>query len=211
VRVKYIQDQQAAGCFFANTNPPNRQISGHGSNPETDTVTLTLTNTGSEPIKFNSAVTPPVLSGIFRGQVAITWHSPDLPDHTDLQLTDLVWNFNAQTSQTGTWGTSPAIPTYSFTDSICAYSVNCTAAGVGTLTTTRDVPASMPDLLPGNSLTVRLSFKFDSRSGRPSLPANPSAITKTCFSYRILSEPTVTKKCNLVGQIATTANPNNCD
>jgi hypothetical protein len=56
-----------------------------------------------------------------------------------------------------------------------------------------------------------LSFKFDSRSGRPSLPANPSPITKTCFSYRILSEPTVTKKCNLVGQIATTANPVNCD
>jgi len=194
VRVKYIQDQQAAPCAFSNVTPPNRQVSGHGSNPETDTVTFTVTNNGSENM---------LAAAIFQGQISITWHSPDLPEHTDLQLTDIVWS-------TPTQGTPP-IPPFSNTDSICAYSVNCTPAGSGSITTTRNIPPLMPAIPPNGTFTFRLSFKFDSRGGRPSLPANPSAITKICLTYKIASEPTVIKKCNLVGQAVTTSNPNSCD
>jgi hypothetical protein len=60
-------------------------------------------------------------------------------------------------------------------------------------------------------LTITIRFKFNGTGSRPSLPPTPSAITKLCLSYRIVSEPGVTKKCNLVGQAVTTANPTNCD
>ncbi len=136
---------------------------------------------------------------MFRGQLVVTWHSPDLPNHDDMALTDIVWS------------NGPGTPAFSFTDPVCAFGVNCTAIGSGTAVTTRNVPLTMPAIPVNGSFNIRLNFKFDGHGARPSLPASPSAVTKMCMSYRILSEPTVTKKCNIVGQTGSTANPTNCD
>jgi len=192
VHVKYIQDQPAAPCAFSNVTPPSPAVAGHGNNPETDAVTFTVTNNGTDPMLFN-------IVGLFTGSINLTWHSPDLPDHTDLQLTDIVW------------GVPSAL--YSNTDAICGYGVNCVPTGSGTSVTTRNAPSSFPiaGVPAGKTLTITIRFKFNGTGSRPSLPPTPSAITKLCLSYRIVSEPGVTKKCNLVGQAVTTANPTNCD
>ena len=193
VHVKYVQDQQAAPCAFANlASPPSPTIAGHGNNPETDAVTFTVTNNGTDPMLFN-------ILGLFTGSINLTWHSPDLPNHQDLQLTDVVWGVPSAS--------------YSNTDAICGYKTTCVATGIGSTTTTRSVPSSFPTagVPAGKTVTITVRFKFDGTGSRPSLPPSPSAITKLCLSYRIVSEPGVTKKCNLVGQSATTANPTNCD
>jgi hypothetical protein len=84
--------------------------------------------------------------------------------------------------------------------------------GIGTRTTTRNVPSSLlPGVPAGKTFTIVVSYKFKGTGGIPDLPVTPSAITKLCLSYRIASEPGVTKKCNLVGQAVSTANPTNCD
>lgn len=191
VHVKYIQDQAQVGCAFLTNQPaPAPVINGHGSNPETDTVTVSITNTGTDNMVLYSPT--------FQGTVDLTWHSPDLPDHTDLQLTDVVWSANTT-------------PPFSQTVNLCTYG-SCTQAGSGTVTQpTLNAPVTMPSIPPGKTLSLRFSFKFDSRSGRPSLPTTPSAITKLCLAYQILSEPVNqrVKHCNIIG--TDTNNPTSCN
>ena len=186
VHVKYIQDQQAAPCFFANVTPPAPVPNKHGNNPETDTVTLTLTNSGTEPMLF----TP---SGTIQPQITLVWHSPDLPNHTDMQLTDIAWGGAVVT-----------------TTSLCTYNGTCTTIGNGSKSQPISFPSALTSLAAGASETIRFSFSFDGTGQKPSLPSSPSAIVKVCITYRIASE-TVAKNCNLVGQAVSTLNPTNCD
>ena len=198
VHVRYVQDQQAAPCAFANVIPP-KPGPGVKSNPETQRVSFVVTNSGTDDMLFN-------IVGLFQGTINVTWHSPDLPDHADLQLTDIVWGV-------------PSL-SYNNTDSVCAYwdgtggppANPCSMIGIGTRTTTRNVPSSLlPGVPAGKTFTIVVSFKFKGTGSIPDLPVTPSAITKLCLSYRIASEPGITKKCNLVGQAVSTANPTNCD
>jgi hypothetical protein len=72
---------------------------------------------------------------------------------------------------------------------------------------TRFIPATMANVLPGTTFTVTVRWQF--KKTEPNLTASP--LQKLCISYRIPSEPGTTKFCNLVGQSATTNNPNACD
>jgi hypothetical protein len=77
----------------------------------------------------------------------------------------------------------------------------------------------MPNVAPAATFTVTLRFTYKKSepvlapTGPPAncSPATCSPIKKLCISYRIPSEPNTNKFCNLVGQSATTNNPNACD
>jgi prepilin-type N-terminal cleavage/methylation domain-containing protein len=73
------------------------------------------------------------------------------------------------------------------------------------------MPATMPNVPANGTFTIRVNFTFDGHGSIPSMPSSPSAILKFCLRYRILTEQTIDKNCNLVGQAASTANPTSCD
>jgi len=275
VHIKYIQQQAPSNCFFSNVAPPAPIIVSHPANPETDHIDFTVTNSGNEPIRFNMA---PNVAGVpsngptFQGQYFLTWSTPDLPNHTDLAITSIVWNgtitqtmcafasctaaagqgaggsINTLTSSgtTATVTTSVATAGVSTGDKVTINNIN-NAAFNGTFTVTSvlpnrftytfagcgncsgsqansngmlwaaqrkinlAIPATMPNIAPGATFTIRVNLSFDGHGSIPSLPSSPSSLLKLCLRYRILSEMTVDKNCNLVGASGTTLNPTSCD
>jgi prepilin-type N-terminal cleavage/methylation domain-containing protein len=168
--VKYVQDQQAAGCSFVSQTAPAPSNSTSGSTT-TDTESLTIKNGGTDTMTLNSQ------------SYSLTFKDPD-GKHSDITLTSVVF----ASSNT-------------FTDTLA------TAATPGTVT--RSFPTSTPVLTvaPNASLTVTVRFQFKKTDGANTV----SPLTKLCLGYTIPTEPGVVKKCNAVGQAATSANPTSCD
>jgi len=79
--------------------------------------------------------------------------------------------------------------------------------GVGPGTVTRSIPSSITNIAPGASLTITLRWQFKKTDNT----FTGQQLGKVCLDYAIASEPGITKHCNLVGQSATTNNPNSCD
>jgi hypothetical protein len=189
VHVKYVQDQQQSPCAFATgVTPPAPSLSGN--NTVTAATTFSMTNTGTEPIKFN------VASPSFNGSIAITWQDPD-GQHGDMNMTSIAY----------TVGTGQG--SFSTSDNF----VQPGGGGVGgsTVTTTRPLPTNMIDVPAGGTFTITVNFQYNGKKngGDPALTTTP--LQKICLKYRIASEPTTTKACNLVGQAPQTANPTSCD
>ncbi len=82
-------------------------------------------------------------------------------------------------------------------------------ANSGPGTVTRSIPAAAI-LSASSSMTVRLHWTFRKNDDNPTTLAG-QPLSKICLDYTILSEPGITKHCNLVGQSASTTNPTSCD
>jgi prepilin-type N-terminal cleavage/methylation domain-containing protein len=188
VHIKYVQDQSAAPCSFANVTPPAPSAATSGSTT-TESITFAVLNNGTDPMNFN------VLSPAFRSDVIVTWTDPRTPPSGtyNTSLSTLVY-------QIGAFNTS---------DNFSTTAPNNPPTPPPVTATTRPVPTNLPNLAA--SATMNLTVRFTHKKTENAFPATPSAITKLCISYRIPSEPTTTKFCNLVGQSATTNNPSACD
>jgi hypothetical protein len=156
-------------------------------NPSATTgSTVTLTNQFTVPNNGTDsiqfqALTAPV--GPFTGNIKITWADPRVPpvSGTTLVAAAVVWG-------TGVFNT---------TDNF----------SIATSPITRNAPSSMPAVAPGGTFSISVRFTY--KKTETAITTTP--IQKLCLAYRIASEPTVTKFCNLVGQSASTNNPNSCD
>ena len=168
VHVKYVQDQQAAPCSFANQALINFSSATAGSTT-TLSETYTITNTGTSPMQVASR------------PINVTWAIPV----GDVNHSDLTLNSIAYTTTTDNF------------------------AGAGPGTVTRSVPASIAAIPVGGTLSVTVRWQYKKTDDPPALAGQP--LTKICLDYTITSEPGVTKHCNLVGQRASTSNPNSCD
>jgi hypothetical protein len=181
VHLKYIQDEAPAPCAFPNVTTVPNPSATTGS-IVTLSNTFVVPNNGTDPIQFQ-ALTAPV--GPFLGSIKITWADPRVPPviPTTLIAAAVVW--------------STPSPVYNNTDNFA----------IATSPITRNAPATMPATPAGGtfSLTVRFTYK------KTETAIITSPIQKLCLAYRIVSEPGVTKFCNLVGQSAKTNNPNSCD
>ena len=91
------------------------------------------------------------------------------------------------------------------------YSLGGSDGGSGSLpgTVTRSIPAAAL-LTAGSSMTIRLHWTYKKNDDSPT-PLAGQTLSKICLDYSILSEPGITKHCNLVGQSASTTNPTTCD
>jgi hypothetical protein len=148
----------------------------------TVTISNTFTITNNGTDSIQfQALTAPV--GPFTGSLKLTWADPRVPpvSPTTLVAAAVVWS-------TGV---------YNNTDNFA----------IATSPITRNAPGTIPAIAPAGtfSITVRFTYK------KTETAITTSPIQKICLAYRIASEPTVTKFCNLVGQSATTNNPNSCD
>jgi hypothetical protein len=144
-------------------------------------ATFTIPNSGTDLMFFHNAVTRS--EPAFLGSAKTTWADPTAGLHPTLDLITLVWGGSQTDNFSGT--TSP---------------------------TTRNVPAGYlaapAGVAAGGSFTLRVSFRYKTKN-EPLLTQTP--LQKLCLAYRITSEPSTTKFCNVVGQSVTTNNPNACD
>lgn len=166
--VKYVQDQQAAGCSFLTQTAPIPAESTSGS-VATATASMTIKNGGTDTMTLTSQ------------SYSLTFIDPD-SKHADITLSSVV--FAGSTTVTDTLSTPP-----------------------GPSTVTRTLPATTLTVAANASLTVTIRWKYAKRDAA----ITKSPLTKFCLGYTISSEPGVTKKCNAVGQAATSANPTSCD
>jgi prepilin-type N-terminal cleavage/methylation domain-containing protein len=168
VHVKYVQDQQAAPCSFAN-QPLTAFSSATAGSTTTLSETYTITNTGTDPMQVASK------------PIKVTWAIPA----GDTAHSDMTLNSIAYTTTTD----------------------NFTGAAPGTVT--RSVPSSIANIPAGGTLNITVRWQYKKTDDPPALTGQP--LSKICLDYAIASEPGVTKHCNLVGQSASTSNPNSCD
>lgn len=118
--------------------------------------------------------------------IAVTWSIPVVATHPDMKLVAIQYTV-ATTTKVDATITSPP-------------------------TAARFVPAGLPNVAVGGTMTIRLQWSYrkqDDAVTPPSVTGQP--LSKICLDYAIISEPGITKHCNLVGQIAGTANPTSCD
>jgi prepilin-type N-terminal cleavage/methylation domain-containing protein len=186
VHVKYVQDQQQSPCAFTTGVTPPAPSLTHG-NIVTAATSFSITNSGTEPMQFNV--------GSFTGSIEVTWLDPD-GQHGDMNMTSIAYTVGSGHGS------------YSSSDNFIS-----PGSGIGgqTLTTLRRVPTNMPDVPAGGTFTITINYQYDGRNngGDPNLVTTP--LRKICLKYKIASEPTATKACNLVGQANSTANPSSCD
>lgn len=169
VHVKYVQDQAAAACAFANqtATPFNPAV---GAVTTEVSETYTLTNAGADPLQLAGR------------PVNVNWVIPD-SNHSDMVLIALAYQAGAFTTSDN----FSALP--------------------GSVA--RTIPSGLPNIPAGGSLTLTIRWAYNTSDDPPKLAGQP--LLKLCLDYVVASEPAVTKHCNLVGQIAATANPTACD
>jgi prepilin-type N-terminal cleavage/methylation domain-containing protein len=153
-----------------------------GTSGNIKTVSNTFTITNSGTDPLRLAIVAGTGSP-FTGSITINWADPRTPPvvGTTLIAAAVVWSAGA----------------YNNTDNF----------SIGTSPITRNAPATMPAIAPGGTFTITVRFTY--RKTETAITTSP--IRKICLKYRIASEPAVTKSCNLVGQSASTNNPNSCD
>jgi hypothetical protein len=79
------------------------------------------------------------------------------------------------------------------------------------MTTVINAPSTFPDIQPGESIEFVLHMTYDSSHKNSKLTTSGTVIRNICIKYKVLSDPGLTQSCNLVGRLATTANPSSCD
>jgi prepilin-type N-terminal cleavage/methylation domain-containing protein len=79
------------------------------------------------------------------------------------------------------------------------------------MTNVVNAPTLFPDILPGQSIEFILHMTYDSSHKNTKLTTSGTAIRNICVKYKVASDPTLTQACNLVGRLATSANPSSCD
>lgn len=99
VHVKYVQDQQAAACAFANQAAGAFQVKTSGSTATLEEV-YTLTNAGTDPLKVSSR------------SINVTWQFPDAI-HPDMLLSSIVYQASSGGPQVDTFtiGQPPGVVT----------------------------------------------------------------------------------------------------
>ncbi len=184
--IKYVQDETAASCNL-NLISAAAPTNATAASTTTLSVIYTIGNVGVVPIKFHSlAIVGPPAFPVFDGQAIVNWGDPSSPSvYSDITFNTIQWN---------------------------ALSDNFTAA---TSPTTRTAPsgfyaAATTGLPAAGTFTMTLRYQYNKNdNGKVNLTTNPTQ--KLCVSYQIPTEPGVTKKCNIVGRAASTANPAACD
>jgi prepilin-type N-terminal cleavage/methylation domain-containing protein len=181
VHIKYVQDQAAAPCAFSVVNPVPAPAITTSGSNSTATNSFSIKNNGTDPMQFN------IVSGSgspFQGTIRENWADPTGGLHPSLTATAFVYSY-------------PGPPAYSNSDNFLLI----------TPLVLRSVPSSLPNIAPATTLTLQVKWSY--KKTEPALTATP--LQKLCIAYKIPSEPATTKFCNLVGQSATTNNPNACD
>lgn len=199
--IKYITQQTIAPCAFGNLTTLPAAASGSGTTGKNNEfITFPVTVTGTDTLSFTSR------------NVRVTWNDPRTPPSGKTYITSLdalQWTVTASSS----------------TDTFTTTAINtscCPLVSAADQLTTRNIPASLPGALPGSPVaskgfTLRVQMSHPNSGGERDFadatvnPTAKSAVKKICISYTIPSEPGVTKRCNLVGQAGSTANPVNCD
>jgi prepilin-type N-terminal cleavage/methylation domain len=83
------------------------------------------------------------------------------------------------------------------------------SSGAAPGTVTRTMPAGLANVAAGGTLSITVRWQYRKQDDPPALSGQP--LSKICLDYAIAGELGVTKHCNLVGQAASTNNPNSCD
>lgn len=183
--IRYVKDQQAAACAYSvqsSPTPGSRTTSGADA---FQTQNLSITVSGSDALIFAGAS---VNNGPH--SIKVTFKDPD-GQHSDLALLSIAYTV-----------TSGASTLFTSTDTFA------TAATVGT--TTRTIVSAMPNISPGQTLSISLRYSY--KKTEPDLTSG--VLTGICLDYEIASEKTAagkntTKFCNVVGTFAN--NPTSCN
>jgi len=237
VHVKYVKDQQAAPCSFANQALVAYSAATSGSTT-TLTESYTITNNGPDPMQVASK------------PISVTWAIPA----GDTTHNDMTFNTIAYpTTSDNFTGVGPGTVTRTIPASISNIApflrLTGTVATAGTTAIVGTGTRFLTELAVGNSisiagetprfvasitndthltlttaasttgagrsatrsgvLTITVRWQYRKQDDPPALAGQPLA--KICLDYAVASEPGVTKHCNLVGQSASTNNPTSCD
>jgi prepilin-type N-terminal cleavage/methylation domain-containing protein len=123
---------------------------------------------------------------------------------TDMALAAITYQYKT-TSQTDSPPVPTALTSPSYTTSI-----------------TRSIPNAMPDIAPGGSLVITLTWKYASSEDNGKKNPPPQPLQKMCMGYLLyttnssgvygpdVNDPS-TKNCNVVGQALNSKNPTTCD
>jgi hypothetical protein len=182
--VKYIQDQPAASCSFQNQAAPVPTESGGQGNALIATSTMAITNGGADTMTLNGQ------------SYQLTFIDPD-GNHADITLLSVTFS-TVVSGTTNVWTDTLTTPP-------------------GPSTITHFFPNASPVLTVAASGTLTVTVKWTySKQDNGSPPKNrapiaKSPMTKFCIGYTIPSEAGVVKKCNAVGQAASSLNPTSCD
>lgn len=185
IRLKYVQDQQAAACAVANLALATPATATSGSTT-TVTESYTFTNSGSEAMTISGKA------------ISLTWVQPDVA-HNDMTFNALVFSNPSTTDNFSDF--SPGTKALFFP-----------THGTGTAATGETYAANnnaQTAVAAGGTYNLQLRWQYKKTDG--ALPASPNPLSKLCIAYTIPSESSTTKFCNIVGQAATTNNPNACD
>jgi prepilin-type N-terminal cleavage/methylation domain-containing protein len=201
--VKYVTQQTIAPCAFDNIATPPVAVSGSGSSGR-----------NNEFVSLNGDIIS-TSESITMTQVTVTWNDPRTPPNPKTYTA----TFDAMQWTSGT--TVASLDTFSGTStttSCCPLVPTANQVVTRPIPTLPAAPAGSASASPAKGFKVRLQWSHPSTGGEKDFSdtgVNPapqkSPVKKLCIAYTIPSEPGVTKKCNLVGQALTTANPNNCD
>ncbi|HXH94473.1 MAG TPA: prepilin-type N-terminal cleavage/methylation domain-containing protein [Thermoanaerobaculia bacterium] len=182
--VKYIQDQPAASCSFQNQAAPVPGESAGQGSALIATSTMAITNGGADTMTLNSQ------------SYQLTFIDPD-GNHADIKLLSVTFS-TVVSGTTNVWTDTLTTPP-------------------GPSTITHFFPTASPVLTVAASGTLTVTVKWTySKQDNGSPPKNrppiaKSPMTKFCIGYTIPSEAGVVKKCNAVGQAASSLNPTSCD
>jgi prepilin-type N-terminal cleavage/methylation domain-containing protein len=237
LHVKYVKDQQAAPCSFANQSLVAYSSATAGSTT-TLTESYTITNNGPDPMQVASK------------PISVTWAIPaGDTTHSDMTFNTIAYpttsdnftgvgpgtvsrtvpasianiaSFLRLTGTVATAGTTAIVGTGTHFLTEIAVGNSISIAGessriVGaiandthlTLTAAATTTATGLSATRSGILTITVRWQYRKQDDPPALAGQPLA--KICLDYVVASEPGVTKHCNLVGQSASTSNPTSCD
>jgi len=178
-------DQQPAACAVANLAAVNPTAVKSGG-VWTATESYTITNAGSEALTISGKA------------ISLTWARPDA-DHDDMVFTAIVFGNPSTTDNFSNF--APGTKALAFPAHLAGTAATGETYAANTNTQTA--------IAAGGTYTLQLRWQYKKKD--TALPATPNVLTKLCIAYTIPSESTTTKFCNIVGQAASTNNPNACD
>lgn len=206
--IKYVTQQSIAPCAFSNVTTGSALLlatSGSGSTGKNNEfVNIPVTVSGTDTLSFTGK------------DVIVTWNDPRTPP-SGKTFTASYDKFEIFSGISTGSANIPGSATMS--TSCCPVTVNPNQAITTAIPgVSGAVPGAPSDLPTSHGFSLRLTFSHPNSGGEKDFSdttVNPvpqlSPVKKICIAYTIPSEPGVTKKCNLVGQAASTLNPVNCD
>jgi len=187
VYIRYVQDQQPAACAVGNISAVTPTTSKSGATT-TASATYTIPNAGSEALTISGKA------------ISLTWARPDA-DHDDMTFNAIAFTSTAVSTTDNFSDFGPGTKALFFP----AHGSGSAASGETYVANA----TALPTVAASANLTMTLRWQYKKKD--TALPASPNVLQKLCIAYSIASEPGVTKFCNVVGQAATTNNPNSCD